>query len=146
MHVIPIQDLLQNYARNKIVGTQKLKLWQNSKNQILTNKKLKCDQTCEGKKHKPKLWNRNLTKIVKNFKNSNCDKTRKLKLWQNSKNQIMTKLKKNIKLWQNSKSQIVTVVIVTVLTVVVIVTYFSKNNSTPWQLMPCSQGSVSRFL
>ena len=49
-------------------------------------------------------------------KNSNSDKTQKLKLWQNSKTQIGTKLKK-IKLWQNlicdnnsncDKTQIVT--------------------------------------
>ena len=41
--------------------------------------------------------------------NSNCDKTQKLKLWQNSKTQIVTKLKnsncyktQNCKFWQNS--------------------------------------------
>ena len=36
------------------------------------------------------------------------------------------------------------VVIVTVLTVVVKVKYFSKNNSTPWQLMRCFQGRFSQ--
>ena len=54
------------------------------------------------------------------LKNLNCYKTQK------------------IKLWQNSKTQIVKVVVVTVL---VIVTYFSKNNWTPQQPMICSQGS-----
>ena len=57
MHVIPIQDLLQNYACNKIVGTQKLKLWQNSRNQILTNKKTEMW---------PNLWGeKTQTQIVK---------------------------------------------------------------------------------
>ena len=36
------------------------------------------------------------------LKNSYGDNTQKLKLWQNAKTQIVTKLKKNI-LWQNSK-------------------------------------------
>ena len=51
-------------------------------------------------------------------KNSNCDKTQKLKLWQNSQNQIVTTLKNSnfdkktknkivtkLKLWQNSKCE-----------------------------------------
>ena len=48
------------------------------------------------------------------LKKSNCDKTQKIKLWQNSKNQIVTKLKNQIvttqklKSWQNSKTEIVT--------------------------------------
>ena len=67
--------------------TQKILLRQNSKTLILT--KLK------------KLKLRPNTKIlsVTKFKNSNCDKTKKekcdktqLKLWQNSKTQIATKL------------------------------------------------------
>ena len=33
--------------------------------------------------------------MVTKLKNSNCDKTQKLKLWQNSKTQIVTKLKKS---------------------------------------------------
>ena len=53
--------------------TQKLKLWSNSKTQILIKKNLK-------------TW------IVMKLKNSNCDETQNLKLWQNSKAQIMTKL------------------------------------------------------
>ena len=40
-------------------------------------------------------------------KNLNYDKTKKKKLWQNSKTQFVTKLKKH-KLWQNSKILIVT--------------------------------------
>jgi hypothetical protein len=40
------------------------------------------------------------------LKNSNCAETQKLKLWWNSKTQIVIKLK--LKWWQNSKSQIVT--------------------------------------
>ena len=89
------------------------------------------------KKHKKKLI---VTKLV----HFNCEKTekinlgkkqKKIKLWQNLNNQIVTKL----------KSQIVTVVIVTVVTVVVIVKYFSKNNLTPQQPMRCSQSSFSQF-
>ena len=38
------------------------------------------------------------------------------------------------------------VVILTLVTVVVIVTYFSKNNLTPQQQMKCSQGSFLQFL
>ena len=63
-----------------------------------------------------------------NPKNLICDKTQKLKLWQNSKSLTMTK----IKTWQNLKNQIVMVVIVTVVTVVTVVvrvTSSCKNNS-----------------
>ena len=49
------------------------------------------------------------------WQHSNCDKSQHLKMWQNSKTQIMTKLKKPYcdktqkhKLWQNSATQIVT--------------------------------------
>ena len=104
--------------------------------------------------------------MVTKVKNSNCDKTQKLKLWQQSnwdktqnvtklklwqnfktqivtklKTQIVTKLKKlkfyqnqKIKLWQNLKTQIVIVVIVTVVTVIVRVISFSKNNVTTCHL------------
>ena len=62
------------------------------------------------------------------LKNSNYDKTQKIKVWQNSQ----------------------TVVIMTVVTVAVvtlaIVTSLSKNKLTPWQPMKCSQGSVLWFL
>ena len=49
-----------------------------------------------------------------NWKKLNCDKTRTLKLWQNLRTQILTKLKpsnfdktQKIKLWTNSKPKIV---------------------------------------
>ena len=66
------------------------------------------------------MWWNSKTHIVKkkSLKNSNCDKTQNLKLWQKSnchKTQVVTKLK----LWPNSncdKSQVVT--FVTVVTVV----------------------------
>ena len=110
--------------------TQKIKFWQNSQTQIVTKvKKTQIVKTsnCEKKTQKLKLW-KNLKK------NLNCDKTKKLKLWQNSKTQTLTKLKRNqivtklkrIKSWQISKSQIVMVVIVTVVTLVVRLTSFSK--------------------
>ena len=61
--------------------------------------------------------------------------TQKLKLWQNSKTQIVTKLTNSnwdetqkLKLWQN-------------LTVIIV-----NNNLTHWQPMICSPGSVLRFL
>ena len=98
-------------------------MWQNSKIQIVT--KLK-------------------TRIVTKLKNSICDKTQNNKLWQNSKTQSVTKLKK-IKWWQNSITQNALVVIVTVVTVLVIVTSFRKNNLTPRQPMICSLGCFSRF-
>ena len=95
------------------------------------------------------LWQNLKTQIVTNLKNSNWDKTQKLKLWQNSKcdqtkksngdktqknklcqyskTQIVTKLKnsncyktKKNNVWQNPKSKIVAVVIVTVVTVTVV--------------------------
>ena len=83
--------------------TWQLKLWQNSKNQIVTKLKISnCDNTQKlklGKTSKTqivtKLKNSNSdkTQILKLCQNSNCDKTQKLKLWQNSKTQIVTKLK-----------------------------------------------------
>ena len=103
----------------------KLKNTNCDKTQFLTKlKNLNCEKT-----QKPKFWK----------KNSNCEKKRKkgdntwkLKLWQNYKTKLEKKiltnyLKKTQKmwLWQNSNIQIVTVVIGTLVTVVVIVTYFS---------------------
>ena len=68
----------------------------------------------------PKNWTTQIlmklkTQILMKLKNSNCDETQKLKLWQNLKAQIMMKLKKTrivmklkkLKLWWNSKTQIV---------------------------------------
>ena len=69
------------------------------------------------------------------FNNSNCEKTQ---------TQIMTKLKKSN--CDNSKTQIVMIVIVTVVTAVVRLTSFSKNNLTPRQPMRYSQGSFLQFL
>ena len=81
------------------------------------------------------------------LKKTNCDK-RKTQIATKLKFQIVTTQK--IKLWPNSKTQIGTLVKVTVLTVavvkVVVVTYFSKNNLTPWQLMRYSPCSFSRCL
>ena len=90
-------------------------MWQNSKTQIamklknsywLKTQNSKCDKINKKKqKNKNKLWQN---------KNSNCDKTQKLKLWPKSncdKTQAVTKLK----LLQNSncdKSQVVTLVTV----------------------------------
>ena len=131
-----------------------IKLWKSSKTKIVH-----------------KLWQKLETHIVTKLKTSNCYKTQKNKLWQNS-NQIVTKLKNSncaqggtklknsnwdktqLKLWQktqillNSKTQIVTVVIVTLVTVavvtVVIVTSLRKD-LTPWQQMKRSRCSFSPF-
>ena len=68
---------LKNFYCDK---TQNLKWWQNSKTQIMT---------------KLKLWEKKLKKLK--CDNSNCDKTWELKWWQTSK----------LKFWQYSKTQIV---------------------------------------
>ena len=60
--------------------TQKIKLLQKSKAQIVT-------------KLKNSMWRNFKTQIVTKLKNSNCDKTQKIKLLPNSKNQIVTNLK-----------------------------------------------------
>ena len=92
------------------------------------------------------------------LKNSNCDKTQKLKFWQNSKTQIVTKLKKHffnkiqkLKLWQYSKTQIVTKLKNSncdktqfMKKKTTLKGPFSKNNLTPWQRMRCTLGSVLR--
>ena len=70
--VLKIVTKLKNSNYDK---SQKTKLWQNSKTQIVS--KIKTQNT------------QNLTKL----QNSNCDKTPKINLWQNRKTQIMTKLK-----------------------------------------------------
>ena len=78
----------------ELVGCQgveviKFFFWQNLKTQIVRGKNLKTQ---------------NVTKL----KNSNCDTTQKLKLWQNSKTETETKHKnfkcdkiQKLKLWQN---------------------------------------------
>ena len=78
----------------------KVKLWWN----LLKNsnydktQNTSCDKTQMCQQLKTQIG----TKLIK----SNCDKTKKPKLGQNSKTQIVTKLKKKLKLWQNSKTQI----------------------------------------
>ena len=84
-------------------------LWQNWTTQIVSNSI--CDETQIVMKLK--LWwkkNKKKAQIVMNLKNLNGDKTQKLKLWQNSKTQIVTKLKvkKKLKNWKCDKIQMVT--------------------------------------
>ena len=100
-------------------------MWKNLKKSLILTKlkKLNCDKTNK----KPKLWQNS---------NSNCNKTKKNKLWQNLKDQIVTKLKNTncAKLKKincsNSKTQIVIVIKITVVTEEVIMTSFSKNTLT----------------
>ena len=96
---------------------KKLKLWRNSKTKIVPKlKNPNPDKTQVVTKLK--LWqNSNFDKIKKN---SNCDKTQKLKMWQLVLLQILIyeEKKKNVK------------------------GYFNKNILAPWQPMRCSLGSV----
>ena len=78
-------------------------MWQKSETENV--QKLKTQNVTELKK------TQNVTKL----KNSKCDKTKKLNMWQNLLNQNMTKLKNSkygktqkLKIWQNSKTQNVT--------------------------------------
>ena len=74
---------------------KKLKWWQNSnfdKSQVVTKPKLWHNSHCEKKKNlkilnvtKHQLWQNSRTQIMTKIKNSNYDKTQKLKLWQNLK-------------------------------------------------------------
>ena len=136
-------------------------MWQNSKltkfkTENLTKLKI---SNCEETKTQTQIVKKKFKKIVTKVKNSYCDKTQKLKLW-NTSNQTVTKLKnsnykipkieivtklKKLNYDKTKKYQIVTVFIMTVVTVVLMVTYFSKNNSIPQQPLQCSQGSFSRF-
>ena len=79
--------------------TQKLKLWENSKTQIVTKLKTEIGTTT---KISPKNSKFNCDETEK----SNCDETQKLKLWSNSETQIVIKFLKT-KLWWNSKILIV---------------------------------------
>ena len=93
----------------------KVKLWQNSN----------CDTTqIVRKRKKPKY------SIVTQLENSNDDKTWELKLWQNSKTQIL----KKPEIWQISIYEENT-----------LNGSFSKIIFTHWQQMRCSLGSVLRF-
>ena len=72
----------------------KLKMWHNSKTQIVTKlKNSKCEQ-------------QQLKKLncVKTKKKSICDKTKKIKNWQNSASLVVTKVKIKLKVWQISNS------------------------------------------
>ena len=86
------------------------------------------------KTQKPNFWH-NLSQIEPKLKNSNCDNskmtTQELKLWQNSKTEIATKLELGQSQLEKNKTLKVS---------------FSKNILTPWQPMGCSLGSVLRFL
>ena len=68
---------------------------------VMKPKNSNCDKT-----QKLKLWWSSKTRIVMKLKNQNFDETQKLKLWCNSKTQMVIKLKK-IKFWWSSKTQIV---------------------------------------
>ena len=59
------------------------------------------------KTQKHKLWQNSKTQVMTKFKNSKCDETQKQKLWQNLETQIVTKPKK-IKLRYNTKTQVKT--------------------------------------
>ena len=100
-------DLTQNLNCDQI---KKLKLWWNSKTQIVMKlKNSNCDKTQKLKlwrNLKPKLWWISNTQIVMKLKNSNCDEIQKLKMWWNSKTKMVTTQK--LKLWQNSKTQMMT--------------------------------------
>ena len=91
-----------------------------------------CDKTqTVTKLKKLKFWQNSKPQIVTKLKNSNCDKTQKLKLWQKPKTQIVIKIKSlNV-----NKNQIV-----------VIVTSLSKNNLTPWKPIRCSCGQLFAIL
>ena len=73
---------------------------------------------------KSDLWS--TTSMLKKL-NSNCDKTQKLNLWQNSEIQIVTNsITKKKKLKKSGKK------------------LFGNNNSTPWLPMRCFRGSLLR--
>ena len=104
--------------------TPKLKLWKNSKTQIVTKPK----KSYWGKTKKnlivTELYLRQSSNCVKT-KNLNCDKTKKD--YNCDKTWIMT----NLYLWIIKKT---------------LRGSFSKNILTPWQPMRCSLGSVLQFL
>ena len=112
-------------SNSHILTKLKLKLWQNSKTQIVTIlKNSRSDKTqSETKlKLKLKLWQISNTQIVTKLKFSNCektqnfivkklqklncDKTQTLKLWQNWTTQTARNL--TLKLWQILYTQILT--------------------------------------
>ena len=84
-------QMVMNFKNSNCGKTQKLKLWEKSKTQMVI-------------KHKLKLWWNSKIQIVTNLENSHCDETQKLRQWWNS-TQIGIKPKKLKLLW-NSKTQI----------------------------------------
>ena len=67
-----------NLKNSKFDETQKLKLWWNSKIQIVMKlKKINCDEL------KTQMWWKSKTSILMKLKKSNCDETEKLKVWWN---------------------------------------------------------------
>ena len=93
-----------NMNCDKTLMVIKLKWWQNSK----------CD--------KLKMWPNSKTQIVTKQKKLNCDKTQKLKVWQNISYDTSQFMTKDILEWS-----------------------VSKNILTPWQPMRFSLGSFLRF-
>ena len=87
---------------------QNLKLWKDPKSQTVT----KLENSKYKRKKERKKCEKLLTKKIKLLQNSKTQivTTPKLKLWHNSKSQSMTKVKNSNcdKLWQKSKNQIVT--------------------------------------
>ena len=103
------KNLVTKLKNGHFDKTQKLKLFPNSRSQILTKLKNRiCDKTDKS--------NLDKTQIVRKLKNSNCektikkktnwDKTKTLNWQQTSKTQVETKLKKSY--CEKPKSQSVT--------------------------------------
>ena len=93
----------------KLYQTQELKLWPNSKTQLMSKLTFLLNLKIVTVVTKLKKN----TQIVTKLKNSNCEKNLKLKKLSNSKTQIVTKLKysnydrtQRLKVWQNLKIQI----------------------------------------
>ena len=106
---------------------QKLKLWENSKFQNVTNKKIKIVTKLRIENvttPKLKLWQNPIHEKTQNLEV--WPNTKKIKLWQNSKP----------KFWQNSKTQILQTNLLTNFK-----QYFGKNDLKPWHQMRCTLGS-----
>ena len=83
---------------------QKLKVWGNSKTQIVMKlKNSNCDEI-----QKLKLLFNSGTWLLMKLKNSNWFETQKLKWWQNSKTQIVIKKNSNCQKFNYDNTQIVT--------------------------------------
>ena len=89
---IPKTQIMTKLKKLKLT-TQKLKLWQNSKTQIVREKKSpKLENSNWDKTQKLELWQNSKIQIVTKLNNSNCDKTKKSNCDKTKKNQIVTKL------------------------------------------------------